>query len=203
MPHIRVVTDSTCDIPDALLRQFDVTVVPLTIRFGSERHLDKLGISTSQLLSRMEEGGSPPEVQAPSVEEFSRLYRAMRATCDGIISVHVSARLSDTLANATVAREAFGPVGHGGPFPIAVVDSMSVSMGLGWLVLAVARAAMAGLDLTKLANQTSRLRGQTHVAFITEHLDGLARSGALAHLMPQWNSISSLHPLLHMDEGQI
>src|SRR5918911_331754 len=198
MPYIRVVTDSACDIPDALLRQFDVTVVPFSIGWGEERYLDGVNITTPQLLRLLEEHGGPlPEARAPSIDDFSRVYRAMRETCDGVLSLHVSAKLSDAQANANIAREAFGPVGHGGPFPIAVVDSMTMSMGLGWMVLAVARAAMAGLDLVKLVNLAGRLRGQTHVAFITEDMSGLSR------LMPQLSAISSLRPLFHIEEGQI
>jgi len=198
MPNIRVVTDSTCDIPDALLRQFDITVVPFSIRWGEESYQDKIGISTSQLLQRLEDRGGPlPEAVPPSIDDLGRVYRSMRDTCDGVISLHVSAKLSETVANAGIAREAFGPVGHGGPFPIAVVDSMSMSMGLGWIVLAIARAASTGLDLVKLVNMAGRLRGQTHVAFISEEMSGL--SG----LIPQFNSISSLKPLFHMEEGQI
>jgi fatty acid kinase fatty acid binding subunit len=198
MPYIRVVTDSACDIPDTLLRQLDITVVPFSMQWGEERYLDGVNITTPQLLRRLEEQGGPlPEALAPSVEDFGRAYRAMRETCDGVISLHVSAKLSDAQTNANIAREAFGPVGHGGPFPIAVVDSMTMSMGLGWIVLAVARAATAGLDLVKLVNVAGRLRGQTHFAFITEDMKGLSR------LMPQFSSISSLRPLFHIEEGQI
>src|SRR6185436_1941963 len=100
----------------------------------------------------------------------------------GVISLHVSGKLSDAQANANIAREAFGPVGHGGPFPIAVVASMTMSMGLGWIVLSVARAGTAGLDLVKLVNVAGRLRGQTHFAFITEDSKGLSR------LVPQFSA---------------
>jgi len=147
--------------------------------------------------------GHVPEVLSPEVEEFSRVYRSMRETCDGIISIHVSSKLFDTVTNAQIAREGFSPVGHGGPFPIAVVDSLSISMGMGWLVLAVARAAQGGLDLAKLVSLTTRLRGQTHVAFITNTVDGLLKSGAAAHLKSQVGALASMKPLFHIDEGQV
>lgn len=203
MPHIRVVTDSTCDLPEGLLRQFDITVVPQTIAWGAETYLDRVNLFTPQLLQRLSEGATLPEVLPPTIEEFSRTYRLMRDTCDGIISVHVSSRLSETFANATIAREAFGPVGHGGPFPVAVVDSQSVSMGLGWVVLALAQAARAGVELSRLANMVVRLRGQTHTAFITEQLDGLMRSGAATYLQPHLPTLSSIRPLFHLEEGQL
>ena len=111
MPHIRVVTDSTCDLPDALLKQFDITVVPHMLQFGTETDLDKIGISTPQLMKHIEDGEPSPQVIAPSIDDFSRVYRSLRETCDGIISVHISAKLSETLSNVGVAREAFGPGG--------------------------------------------------------------------------------------------
>lgn len=202
MPHIRVVTDSSCDIPETLLRQLDITVLPLTIRWGDHSYLDNITISTDQLLRRLRSEPTPPEVQAPAIEDFSRLYRSMRETCDGVLSIHLSARINDTVANAAMAREAFGPIGQGGPFPIAVVDSLSVSMGLGWIVIDVARAAQSGMDLPRLASLAGRLSGLSHVAFFTEQFAGLLRTGAAARVASQLDSLAGLKPLLHMDEGQ-
>src|SRR4051812_12919549 len=102
MPHIRVVTDSACDIPENLLRQLDITVVPQRIRWGTQTFLDRINISSEETLSRVR-ADDPPETDAPSVEDFSRTYRSLRDTCDGVISVHLSARLSDTYGNAFIA----------------------------------------------------------------------------------------------------
>src|SRR6476660_5596991 len=106
MPHIRVVTDSTCDIPDALIRQLDITAVPLHVRWGNRTYLDKINISADEALSRLRVGDYL-ETEAPSVEEFSRTYRSMRDTCDGVVSIHLSSKLSETYGNAYVAREGF------------------------------------------------------------------------------------------------
>lgn len=204
MPRIRVVTDSSCDIPDALLKQFDITVAPLSVKWGKDVYLDKGGPITSQQLQRLADDTQPrPEAIAPSVEEFTRTYRSMRDTCDGVVSIHISSKLSETFSSATTARETFGPVGHGGPFPIAVVDSCSMSMGLGWLALVVARAAKAGLELAKLANMATRQRDQTHLAFITEHVEALLANGSLPAPRTQWSAISALKPLIHIDEGHL
>jgi DegV family protein with EDD domain len=204
MPRIRIVTDSTCDIPDGLLRQFDITVVPFTVQVGADAYLDKVSISTDQLLKRLyTEGESSVQVHSPPIEEFSRTYRSMRETCDGVLSIHVSSKLSDAVSNAAVAREAFGPIGQGGPFPVAVVDSLSFSMGLGWIVLAVARAALLGVELPKLSSMATRLTGLSHVAFFTEQLEGLMKSGAAARLGSQLDALAQLRPLFHLDEGQV
>ncbi|HST04473.1 MAG TPA: DegV family protein, partial [Chloroflexia bacterium] len=125
--RIRVVTDSTCDIPDSLARRYEITVVPMQLSWGAETYLDKLGIGTDDALTRIRTGGVFPVVDAPDVDDFSRTYRLLRESCDGVISVHLSSKLSDAVTNAGIAREAFGPIGQGGPFPVAVVDSLSVS----------------------------------------------------------------------------
>ncbi len=204
MSRIRIVTDSTCDIPGVLLRQFDITVIPLTIRRGADTYVDNVTITTEQLLQGLRAAPNVlPEAQAPSIEEFNRVYRSMRDTCDAVLSIHASSKLGDMVTNATIAREAFGPIGQGGPFPVAVVDSQSISMGLGWVVLAVARAALTGLDLTKLSGMATRLSGLSHVAFFTERMDGLLNSGHVPRLLPQWDSLTAMKPLFHLDEGQI
>src|SRR3954468_10747386 len=199
MPRIRVVTDSTCDIPESLLKQFDITVVPLKLQWGTDSYLDKVNLDTTEFIKRLEETGTLPTLLSPTVDDFTRAYRSLRDTCDGVVSIHLSGKLSDTVTNAATGREAFGPVGHGGPFPIAVVDSQSVSMGLGWMVLAVARAAQAGLELSKLANMAVRLRGQTHVAFITDRLDVLMQSGIVPNLASQSSALASMKPLFHLE----
>jgi DegV family protein with EDD domain len=206
MPHIRIVTDSACDIPDALLRQLDVSVVPHAISWGDSVFALE-GESGGEILARkMKSESGPntwPTVEAPDVDDFTRLYRSMRETCDGVLSIHTSARVSEAYTNASQAREAFGRTGHGGPFPIAVVDSMSMSMGLGWLVLAMYDAAESGIELQKLVSAANRLAGTTHFAFFTESLNGLMKTGHVPRLQAQAEGLSSLKPLLHLDEGHL
>lgn len=206
MPHIRIVTDSACDIPDALLSQFDITILPHFIRWGNSVYAEA-GEEGGEILARRmraESGAAAwPTVEAPDVEDFTKLYRSMRETCDGVLSIHVSSRVSDAYANAAQARDAFGPTGHGGSFPVAVVDSQSMSMGLGWLVLAMSEAAEDGLDLLKLAGLASRAAGTTHFAFFAESLAGLLKTGHVPRLQSQADGLTSLRPLLHLDEGHL
>ena len=184
------------------MRQLDITAVPLHIRWGNRTFLDKVNITPDEALGYMR-AGEILDSEAPSVEEFSRTYRSLRDTCDGVISIHLSSRLSETYANAFIAREGFSPIGQGGPFPVAVVDSMSVTMGLGWIVLAVARAAAAGMDLPRLVSLATRLSGLSHVAFFTEQTDILLRSGRAGRLAMQTDSLALMRPLFHLDEGNI
>jgi DegV family protein with EDD domain len=176
--------------------------VPLHIRLGNRLYLDRISITAEDALAYMR-SNDRLDAEAPSVEEFSRTYRSMRDTCDGVISIHLSSKLSETYANAFIAREGFSPIGQGGPFPVAVVDSMSMTMGLGWIVLTVARAAASGLDLPKLVSLATRLSGLSHVAFFTEQTDILLRSGRAGRLAMQTDSLALMRPLFHLDEGNI
>lgn len=206
MSRIRVVTDSAADIPESLQRQHNITVVPMRVRWGTDAYPEHAGLTTDDLLSKGRNGwktNSLPEVESPSVEDFSRAYRLLRETCDGVVSIHISSKLSDTISNANIAREGFGPIGQGGPFPVAVVDSLSVSMGQGWIVLEVAKAAERGMELPKLVGLATRLTGLSHIAFFTEQTEILLASGKAGRLNHQAESLSSMRPLFHMDEGHI
>lgn len=206
MPRIRVVTDSAADIPEGLQRQHDITVVSMRVGWGAESYPDRGGVTTDEIMLRQRnawDAANRPDVESPAVEDLGRAYRLLRDTCDGVISIHTSSKLSDTVANAGIAREAFGPIGQGGPFPVAVVDSLSVSMGLGWIVLEVAKAAERGLELPKLVGLANRLTGLSHVAFFTEETEILLRSGHAGRLANQSESLASMRPLFHLDEGHI
>ncbi len=92
MPRIRIVTDSACDIPEPLLRQYDVVVLPHVVKLGEDEYADRPGANDEQLLRRIRQGAGQAEVLAPSTDDFIALYRAMRETCDGVLSIHVSSR---------------------------------------------------------------------------------------------------------------
>jgi DegV family protein with EDD domain len=175
----------------------------MQLSWGAETYLDRLGISTEDALNRMRSSGVCPTVDAPDVDDFSRTYRLLRESCDGVISIHLSSKLSDAVINAGIAREGFGPIGQGGPFPVAVVDSLSVSMGLGWIVLEVAKAAERGLDLQHLVGLANRLTELSHIAFFTEQTEILLKSGRAGRLASQADTLTTLRPLFHLDEGNV
>ena len=203
MPRIKLVTDSSADIPEPLARQLGITVVPLSV-VASALPVPSSPFSADLLRRGARQNIPAVQVAPPSIEEFTSTYRSLRDTCDGILSVHVSSKWSEVISNALIAREAFGPIGKGGPFPIMVADSASFTMGLGWIVLALARAASSEqLDLARLARMAARLSEQAHVAFFVEHIDYLVRGGPGARLIPQVDSLASAKPLLHLDEGQV
>ena len=82
------------------MRRYEITVVPMQLSWGAETYLDRLGISTEDALNRMRSSGVCPTVDAPDVDDFSRTYQLLRESCDGVISIHLSSKLSDAVINA-------------------------------------------------------------------------------------------------------
>lgn len=201
MPTIRVVTDSTCDLPEALVRQLGVTVVPVTVTLGDQPYLDRVNLSTEALLRHLQTGGPRPSTAPPTVAAFEQVFRGLQANrpCDGIVAVLLSARLSGAYNAALMARDAFVNTS----FPVGVVDSQAVSMGLGMIVAAAARKAAAGATWNEVMQEAQRMKGQTHVAFFVDSIEPLYRAGRVAKLTPIIETLLPLKPLLRLDEGHI
>ena len=203
LPRIRVVTDSTCDIPESLVRRYEITVVPMQLSWGAETYLDRLGISTEDALNRMRSSGVCPTVDAPDVDDFSRTYRLLRESCDGVISIHLSEQAERRRNQRRDSSRGVRADRAGRAVPGAVVDSLSVSMGLGWICAEVAKAAERGLDLQHLVGLANRLTEMSHIAFFTEQTEILLKSGQAGRLASQAEALTTLRPLFHLDEGNV
>src|SRR6266571_3854460 len=125
---VRVVTDSSCDLPPEVCEQLGIEVVPLTIRFGDREYVDRKELTSEAFWQQLEAASVLPETAAPSVGAFEEAFRALLA--DGAVCVNLSARLSATMRSAQVAAKALD-----GVCPIEVIDSQTASMGIGNLVL--------------------------------------------------------------------
>ncbi|HEX9506274.1 MAG TPA: DegV family protein, partial [Acidimicrobiia bacterium] len=140
---IRVVTDSSCDLPSALVEALGIEIVPLTIRFGDEEFVDQVDLTIDEFWSRIEQSPTLPETAAPSPGAFEAKFRdLMNRGATGIVCINLSSHLSGTMQSAQVASAAVAADG-----PVQVIDSQSASMGLGNLCLTAARRAADGDSL--------------------------------------------------------
>ena len=142
---VKVVTDSTCDIPVEIARQLDITVVPLRIQIGNETYRDGMDINADRVYHELIHGREFPKTSAPSPGDFITVYNNLAAETDEIVSVHLSRGYSGT---CDVARLASSYVKD--KCRVEVVDSNSVSIGLGLMVIAAARAAREGKNLEQI-----------------------------------------------------
>src|SRR5512143_1089564 len=152
MERLGIVTDSTCDLPEYLVGQHGIEVVPSILVIEGQEYADGQGLSRREFYERLPGFKAPPTTAAPSIGEFSARYRGLfGAGCDRILSIHAAGALTAMVGTAEqAAREFDGRV--------TVVDSQSLSLGLGFQVLAAAEAAEAGLEAARAAIESTRRR---------------------------------------------
>ena len=137
---VRIITDSACDLPESVAQSLGIAIVPLFIRFGDDELVDREQLTTQQFWQRCSTATELPSTAAPPPGRFEDAVRQMHSEgATGVIIINLSAALSGTMQSAEVAATALQST-----IDVRVVDSRTVSMGLGSIVVACARAAQAG-----------------------------------------------------------
>ena len=142
---IKIVTDSTADLPEQVAQKMDITVVPLNVHFGTEAYKDGIDLSADKFYKLLVAGSELPKTSQPSVGDFVEVYERLGRDADGILSVHLSSKLSGTYNSAIQAKGMAGV-----DCPIEVVDSYQACMGQGVVAVAAARVAAAGGGISEV-----------------------------------------------------
>ncbi|PTA47029.1 DegV family protein [Micromonospora sp. RP3T] len=195
---VAVVTDSTAYLPPELVRAHRLTVVPLTVVLNGAEGLE--GIETFPADATRALGARRVSVSTsrPAPEQFAQFYRALLADgADGVVSVHLSAELSGTV---DAARLAAAEVGDD---RVAVVDSRSTGMGLGFPALAAASAAAGGADLTGVRAAALDAIDRTTIFFYVDTLEFMRRGGRINAAEALLGTALSVKPIMHMPDGAI
>jgi DegV family protein with EDD domain len=199
MGGVRVVTDSACDLTEALAEANRITVVPLTIRFGDESLADRRELSPAEFWRRCREVPTLPETSAPSPGDFQAAYEAAAADgADGIVCLTISSGLSATYQSALAGAEALGD-----RVPVTVIDTRSVTMGQGLLCLAAAELAAGGADLQSVVALVGDLIGRTRVLGVVGTLDHLQRGGRIGGAAALVGSLLSVKPVIQVKDGAV
>lgn len=198
---VRIVTDSTCDLPRELVERYGIAVVPLTVFFGEEALLDGVDIDAASFYRRLETSKVLPRTSQPSVEQFERTYQQVfREGAEAIVSIHISAKLSGTLNSARLAAtEVSAAVGR----PIELIDSKNVSLGLGAVVLAAAERASEGATLQEVVATARATIEHVHVVCVLDTLEYLQRGGRIGRASSMLGTLLSVKPLVHVDDGEV
>ncbi|MGH9024907.1 MAG: DegV family protein [Acidimicrobiia bacterium] len=196
---VRVVTDSACDLPDELVADHAIEIVPLKIRFGDEELVDREQLTTDEFWDRLERSPVLPQTAAPSAGAFEAAFRRLADDgASGIICINLSANLSATMQAAQVAAAAVGP-----DCAVAVVDSETVSMGLGNLVLSAARLAATGASLSEVVTDSESRRDRTRLYGALDTLEYLKKGGRVGNARAMLGSMLSIKPLLEVRDGVV
>jgi DegV family protein with EDD domain len=190
---IKIVTDSTADIPPDLVA--DITVVPCFIQFGATSFLDDVDITREQFYARLASGGELPTTASPSAGMFEQAYRRVVGESDEVISLHVASALSSVCNAARVGAQAVDPE------RITIFDSESVTMGLGWLCLAAARAARAGMSRAQIITLLDRMKPRIHVLAAPDTLEFLRRSGRVGWASAIVGQLLHIRPVIGVYRG--
>ena len=198
MPGVRIVTDSACDLTDDLVKQHDIIVVPLTIRFGAEEFEDRRDLTPEEFWRRCQGKGALPETAAPSPGAFIAAFQqAADEGAAGVLCLNISSKLSATYTSALTAAETFTGI------PVRVIDTLSVTMGQGLLAIAAAEDAAAGVGLDELVTATEARIPRVLVYGVVGGLEFLQRGGRIGGAQALLGSLLSIKPVIVVKDGEV
>ena len=199
MSGVYIVSDSSCDLEEDETDLLNVEIVPLSIRFGSEEFTDRRDLSVEDFYDRMANSDVLPQTACPSPGAFERAFRnAGDAGADAVVCLNISTALSNTLQSAQTAAAACE-----GRLPIHVIDSRSVSSGLGTLVLEAAKVAGGGADADSVLRRVGDLIPRTRVFAALNTLENLKKGGRIGGAKAMVGSILSIKPLIDISGGEV
>jgi DegV family protein with EDD domain len=195
---IKIVTDSTADLPPQLVQELGITVVPVYVRFGDKVYRDRVDISEDEFYRRLLHDHVHPNTTQPSPQDFVDVYSNLARQADGIISIHVSSKLSGTYNSALLGKELVEK-----ECPIEVIDSQVLTMGLGQLVIAANTIAESGERFHKVLEEVKQMIPSIHVLGLLDTLKYLALGGRIGKVQALLGSVLSVKPMLTIKDGEL
>jgi len=193
---IRIVADSTCDLPQNVIQEFGISVVPLFINVADKGYLDGVEITRKQFYTDLPDYEFHPTTGTPGPEAFTQVFtRLVTEGATEILSIHISKSLSATVEIAQTAAHTFTQI------PVTVRDSQQLSLGTGFQVETAARMALEGKSMEEIRNALDDMSSRTYVAAGLKTLDYLRRSGRMNAFMAGLGSFLQLKPILTMSNG--
>lgn len=195
---IKIVTDSTCDLPQQVIDELEITVVPCYINFPEKSYLDGVEITRKEFYEKLPDYNPPPTTSAPAIGTFAKVYKDLAEKgATAILSIHISSLLSGIFNVATLASEAVENIA------VKTIDVGQLSLGTGLIVEEVARAAKSGSSLEQLINLAKDLSVRTYTFAAVDTLEYLQRSGRVSNIKATLGSLLQIKPILQMHQAKI
>lgn len=199
MSSIRIVTDSACDLEEAVTEQWGITVVPLIITFGDTPLVDRAELAPQDFYERMAAAAELPTTAAPSPGNFEEVFRSLAAEgAEGILCVNLSYELSATGQSARTAADAVADL-----VEVRCVDSRSLTSGLGSVVLEAAQAAEAGTGLDEIAAMCEDLAERTRMFGAIDTMENLRKGGRVGGAKAMVGTMLSIKPIVDVSTGRV
>ena len=194
---VRIVTDSTADLSPELVQKLGITVVPEYLIFGNKTFRDGIDISYDELYDKLLNNPKPPSTSQPTPADFTRVYRELSKETDEIISIHLSGKLSGTYSSALQGKKQVDPKCN-----ITIIDSQSVSMGLGLITLSAAKSALHNERLAIILDTIREDIKNTHLFATFDTLKYLALGGRIGKARALFGSILNVKPIITLRDGE-
>ena len=192
---IKITTDSTCDLPEALLREYDITVLPLGIVKGEGLFRDGVDIHPADIAAHVDAGGAITTTNAVNTADYLDCFSRLLKTCDAVVHVNLGSKISSCHQNARIAAAELSNV--------YVADSDNITVGMGELVLRAARAARAGHAPEEILAELEDLRRRMEVSFVLDRLDYMKRGGRCSAVTAIGANLLKLHPCIEVVDGKL
>jgi hypothetical protein len=195
---VRIVTDSTCDLPLPLATFYGIEVVPLKVSFGDQVFLDGVDLDNLSFYRKLRDSQLSPTTSQPSPADFMARYREQfdRTDCDRILSIHLSSKLSGTLSSAVTAAREFGG-------KVTALDSGTVSLGMGLMAISAAEMAGDGAGIDSIISRLEELKKEQGLFFTLGTLDYLIRGGRIGRARGMMGKLLGLRPILALRDGEV
>ncbi len=198
MGPVKILTDSTADLPADVVDRLGITVLPISIHLGQKSFRDGVDINAEEFFKRLSRTSTPPTTSPPTLRQFEDTFAELTRQTNEVVAIHVSSKLSQTFRIAT--RAATPLMGRS---KIVLIDSQLVTVGLGMLVTAAAQAAADGATMDEVVKLVRGMIPRIYIAFFAETLDYLERGGRIGKAQAMIGTMLNIKPLLILEEGEI
>lgn len=199
MSTVRIVTDSACDLPQAVADELGIVIVPLTIRIDGVEYVDRADLTPAEFWAKCAAASSLPETAAPAPGQFEAAYRSLAADgASSVVVIDISGALSATMQSAELAARAVADL-----IRVEVVDSQQVTLGLGLVVAEAARHARRGADHAEVVRIARDLASRTNVWGALDTLDNLKKGGRIGGAAAMLASALSIKPIIEVRDGKV
>ncbi len=197
--RVRIVTDSACDLPQSVADELGIEIVPLTIRIDGTEYVDRRDLTVAEFWAKCAASPTLPETAAPAPGQFETVYRQLAADgATSVVTISLSGALSATMQSAELAARSVADL-----IPVTVIDSRSVTLGLGAIVASCARLAADGATHDEVVAHAHDHASRTHVWGALDTLDNLKKGGRIGGAKALLASALAIKPIIEVRDGKV
>jgi DegV family protein with EDD domain len=194
---IKLVVDSTCNLSENLIKKYDIRVAPISIQFNDDTYEEDIDIDRKLFYQKIEELGIVPTTAQPTPAWFAKYYRELAEEGHSILAITITSKHSGTYDSAVLAKSMVKEA------KVEVFDSLTISLGTGFMVLEAARAIEAGDDLPTIISRLEQIRARSSLIFTPATLKYLQMSGRVGLLKAALGSVLDLKPIITLEDGTL